>query len=88
MQVITGLDHHQQWRAALKQLNVADECNISDVQTYSAAMMSCATGEQWQAAVMLLKKSGECFVGDVSRLVELCFKNMPHYEDMQSPTGS
>jgi hypothetical protein len=64
-QAITGLDHHQQWRAALNQLNVADECNIPDVQTYSAAMVSCATGEQWQAAVMLLEKSTECFVGDM-----------------------
>eukprot|EP00435_Cladocopium_sp_Y103_P045857 s1549_g13.t1 len=56
---ITGLEHHQQWLAALNQLNVADACNMPDVQTYSAAMVSCATGEQWQAAVMLLEKSAE-----------------------------
>ena len=60
--MITGLEKHQRWRAALNHFQLVQDFSTPDVQTYSAAMMSCSSGELWQTALVFLEKLLECFV--------------------------
>ena len=60
--MITGLEKHQLWRAALNHFQLVQDFSTPDVQTYSAAIMSCSSGELWQAALVFLEKLLKCFV--------------------------
>lgn len=60
--MITGLEKHQLWRAALNHFQLVEDFSTPDVQTYSAAIMSCSSGELWQTALVFLEKLLKCFV--------------------------
>ena len=57
--MITGLEKHQLWRAALNHFQLVQDFSTPDVKTYSAAIMSCSSGELWADSTCLLGEAVE-----------------------------